>query len=96
MGQHRFRFSRLIAVTLIQKTPEADNAIWSIVHWRPTPADSGRFGKQTFNARHQGLGARWANIQDLLVLRPVELVHNTVHYRREGESHCDKEYQACI
>jgi len=42
------------------------------------------------------LGAWWANIRNLPVLRPVELVHDTVHYRRENEAHRDQEYQACV
>lgn len=61
------------------------------VYWRSFFAskEGGRFGKKTLNVRHFGLGARWANMRDLRVLRPVELVHDTVHDRREDESHCD-------
>lgn len=36
------------------------------------------------------------NLLVLLVLLPVELVHNAVHYGRQDEAYYDQEYQACI
>lgn len=40
--------------------------------------------------------AHWANIRNLPVLLPVELVHDTVHCRREDETRRDQEYQASV
>ena len=44
----------------------------------------------------EGLGAWRANIRNLAVFLPVELVHDTVHYRRDHEDRRDQEYQARV